>query len=176
MSPTTKQTNWGRLADQAAEADQRQRAIDDPGGYHGDIAASELHWFDHGVWLRRDPDTGEWAGYHAADGTAVGEGERGADWRPWTQAFDDSEAPFFRWFVGAQTNACFNGVDRHVLGGRGPHAAFRFEGDRWDPSRNDGRRVGSSQSPRLPPTDDRSPNRYDQRSGRGNKSLPQRPT
>jgi acrylyl-CoA reductase (NADPH)/3-hydroxypropionyl-CoA dehydratase/3-hydroxypropionyl-CoA synthetase len=47
--------------------------------------------------------------------------------------------PSFRWFHGARTNACFNEVDRHVLGGRGAATAIIFEGDRWDPSRNDGR-------------------------------------
>jgi acrylyl-CoA reductase (NADPH)/3-hydroxypropionyl-CoA dehydratase/3-hydroxypropionyl-CoA synthetase len=132
---------FGQLADAAAERTHRQRALTDPGGYHGDIAATELHWFDEptGAWLTRDPATGDWSGFSAGDGSPLPPGARESGWTPWTQAFDDSDAPFYRWFDGAQTNACFNEVDRHVLAGRGDHAAFRFEGDRWDPSRNDGR-------------------------------------
>ncbi|GIR70682.1 MAG: hypothetical protein CM15mP74_19330 [Halieaceae bacterium] len=58
---------------------------------------------------------------------------------PWSTALDDSAAPFFRWFVDGQTNACFNLLDRHVLAGRGAQQSVVFEGDRWDPSKNEGR-------------------------------------
>ena len=58
---------------------------------------------------------------------------------PWTTAFDDAEAPFYRWFAGGLTNACFNEVDVHVLAGRGRQIAFHFEGDRWDPAADGGR-------------------------------------
>jgi len=132
---------WGRLADADDEAGQRRAARDDPGGYHGSIAAAELHWYDAGTghWLNRDPASGTWQGFDADTGAPVEAASRPPDWTPWQQAFDDSDAPFFRWFVGASTNACFNEVDRHVLAGRGEHEAFCFEGDRWDPSRNGGR-------------------------------------
>ncbi|MEX1363588.1 MAG: AMP-binding protein, partial [Nannocystaceae bacterium] len=132
---------WGRLADDADEERQRSIATTDPGTYHGDIAASELHWYDEqtSAWLRRHPQTGEWSGVLGEDGKPTAPGIRPADWRPWTQGFDDGDAPLFRWFVGARTNACFNELDRHVLGGRGQHPAMLFEGDRWDPSKNDGR-------------------------------------
>jgi len=36
-------------------------------------------------------------------------------WTPWRALVDASEAPYFRWFHGARTNACFNAVDRHLL-------------------------------------------------------------
>jgi acrylyl-CoA reductase (NADPH) / 3-hydroxypropionyl-CoA dehydratase / 3-hydroxypropionyl-CoA synthetase len=132
---------WGRLRDPVHEQEARRRAVEDPGGYHGDIAASELHWYDaeRDAWLRRDPHTGAWSGFGAHDGAPVAEGAREAEWRPWARAFDDAEAPFFRWFVGARTNACFNEIDRHVLAGDGARVAFVFEGDRWDPSKNGGR-------------------------------------
>jgi acrylyl-CoA reductase (NADPH)/3-hydroxypropionyl-CoA dehydratase/3-hydroxypropionyl-CoA synthetase len=123
---------WGVLSSAAEEDRQRQRAIEDPGSYHGDIAASELHWFDRGRWLTRSP-AGGW-------GQLTGEGKLpDDDWRPWSLAFDDRDAPFYRWFCGARTNACFNEVDRHVLAARGEHTALIFEGDRWDPSLNAGR-------------------------------------
>jgi acrylyl-CoA reductase (NADPH)/3-hydroxypropionyl-CoA dehydratase/3-hydroxypropionyl-CoA synthetase len=137
MTQADSLDSWGRLDSQAAEDQQRRQALDNPGSYHGDIAAAELHWFADGSWFNRDPASGEWHGYSAATGDAcIGPAP---DWRPWTTAFDDSAAPFYRWFRGAATNACFNEVDRHVLAGKGERAAFVFEGDRWDPSKNDGR-------------------------------------
>jgi len=137
----TDNVEWGRLAGADDEDRQRREALDDPGAYHGAIASAELHWHDPdaGLWLTRDPASGQWTGFDAATGEPAGSRAPLPDWTPWTQAFDDTDAPFFRWFVGARTNACFNEVDRHVLAGRGEHDAFRFEGDRWDPSRNDGR-------------------------------------
>ncbi|MEJ2541511.1 MAG: AMP-binding protein, partial [Gemmatimonadota bacterium] len=136
-------SRFGSLGEDAAEGDHRRRVIEDPGRYHGDIAASELHWYDPdlGAWLNRDPETGGWSGHTAKDGAEVGSAAapaRPTEWRPWETAFDDSEAPFYRWFAGARTNACFNELDRHVLAGRGEDTALIFEGDRWDPSRNDG--------------------------------------
>ena len=137
----TARLDWGRLTGADDEARQRHAALTDPGAYHGTIAASELHWHDpsSNAWLNRDPSGGQWQGFHSATGAPLEAPPRPADWTPWEQAFDSSDAPFYRWFVGAQTNACFNEVDRHVLAGRGEHEAFRFESDRWDPSRNAGR-------------------------------------
>ena len=132
---------WGQLHSVEEERAVRQKARHDPGAFHGDIAAGELHWFDGelNAWLSRGPGDGDWAGYAVDSGDAIAPGARPAGWHPWATAFDDSSAPFYRWFRGASTNACFNEVDRHVLSGRGAHPAFRFEGDRWDPSHNDGR-------------------------------------
>jgi len=45
----------------------------------------------------------------------------------WDKVLDDSNAPFYRWFVGGKTNICYNAVDRHAFGlGRG-QAAIIFE-------------------------------------------------
>src|SRR5512138_453332 len=33
---------------------------------------------------------------------------------PWERVLDDSQAPFFKWFVGAKTNIVFNALERHV--------------------------------------------------------------
>ena len=35
---------------------------------------------------------------------------------PWDQVLDDSAAPFFKWFTGAQTNIVHNCLDRHLKG------------------------------------------------------------
>lgn len=126
---------WGRVRSTAEEEQQRAAAKADPGSYHGAIAASELHWFDGSTWVRREPE-GVWHGSGAEEAIT---GAHGPDWTPWHTAFDDSDAPFYRWFAGGRTNACFNEIDRHVLNGRGGETAIIFEGDRWDPSRNDGR-------------------------------------
>ena len=60
-------------------------------------------------------------------------------WTPWQSVLDESAAPYYKWFTGGQTNACFNLVDRHLLLGRADKTAIIFEGDRWDPSKNNGR-------------------------------------
>src|SRR5512143_3360936 len=37
------------------------------------------------------------------------------DWHaPWTKVLDDSQKPFFKWFVGAKTNIVYNAIDRHL--------------------------------------------------------------
>jgi propionyl-CoA synthetase len=44
--------------------------------------------------------------------------------RPWSRVLDDSRAPFYRWFAGAETNTCYNALDRHVEEGRGAQPAL----------------------------------------------------
>ncbi|MBP2311129.1 AMP-binding protein [Azospirillum soli] len=113
---------------------QRAACEADPGAFHGAVAAETIHWFDGASWLMRESD-GVWRGWNAA----TGEPAERHDWTPWAQAFDGSEAPFYRWFVGARTNAAFNEVDRHVLSGHGSEVAYWYEGDRWDAAANNGR-------------------------------------
>jgi acrylyl-CoA reductase (NADPH)/3-hydroxypropionyl-CoA dehydratase/3-hydroxypropionyl-CoA synthetase len=119
---------------------QRDRARADPGAFHGDIARRELHWYlpDDGTWATFDEAADAWTGFDA-DGCDPVELDYGREYEPWDVAFDDSDPPMYRWFAGGETNACFNEVDRHVLAGHGDEVAYHFEGDRWDPSRNDGR-------------------------------------
>jgi len=40
---------------------------------------------------------------------------------------DFDNPPFFRWFVGAECNTCYNAVDRHVEDGRGDQAAIIYD-------------------------------------------------
>jgi propionyl-CoA synthetase len=55
--------------------------------------------------------------------------------RPWDHVLDDSHAPFYRWFVGGETNLCYNAVDRHALGERRGQAALIWESSETGQSR-----------------------------------------
>ncbi|HEX6616315.1 MAG TPA: AMP-binding protein, partial [Gemmatimonadales bacterium] len=44
--------------------------------------------------------------------------------RRWDAVLDRSRAPFYRWFPGAETNTCYNALDRHVEGGRADQVAL----------------------------------------------------
>ena len=129
--------NWGILSSQQDEDQARSQAVSSPADYHALIAAQELHWFDasQGQWVSKDV-SGSWQGW---DSATADNAKAATDWAPWSAALDTTAAPFYRWFVDGQTNACFNLLDRHVLSGRGKQQALVFEGDRWDPSKNDGR-------------------------------------
>jgi len=55
------------------------------------------------------------------------------DWQaPWTKVLDDSEKPFFKWFVGAKTNIVYNAIDRHLKGARRNKLALIWEGEKGD--------------------------------------------
>jgi len=43
------------------------------------------------------------------------------------RVLDDSNPPFYRWFVGGKTNLCYNAVDRHALGPKRGQAAVIWE-------------------------------------------------
>ena len=50
------------------------------------------------------------------------------DWiKPWDKVLDDSDKPFYRWFVGAECNTCYNALDRHILSGRGEQVALIYD-------------------------------------------------
>ncbi|MBO9341131.1 MAG: AMP-binding protein [Roseiflexus sp.] len=119
---------------------QRQAALADPGAFHGAIARSAIHWYDRrlGAWITWDEEGGCWKGLRHSDGAPV-DVPYGPEYEPWERAFNGDDPPFYRWFEGGLTNACFNEVDRHVLTGYGDEVAFYFEGDRWDSSLNNGR-------------------------------------
>jgi acetyl-CoA synthetase len=52
------------------------------------------------------------------------------DWfDSWDRVLDDSDAPFFKWFVGGKLNASYNCLDRHVDAGRGDKVAFHWRGE-----------------------------------------------
>jgi acetyl-CoA synthetase len=52
------------------------------------------------------------------------------DWfRTWDTVLDDSNPPFYEWFVGGTLNASFNCLDRHVEAGIGDRVAFHWRGE-----------------------------------------------
>ena len=118
----------------------RAAVLADPGAFHAD-AARKLSWFvatagPNGAWLSFAG--GRWQGWDAVTAASV-VADLPAGFEPWTTAFDASDPPFFKWFAGGRTNACFTEVDRHVLAGHGDEAALIFEGDRWDMAADGGR-------------------------------------
>ncbi|MFO7320114.1 MAG: acetate--CoA ligase [Chloroflexota bacterium] len=50
----------------------------------------------------------------------------------WDRVLDRSQAPFFKWFVGAKTNIVYNALDRHVKTWRKNKVALIFEGEPGD--------------------------------------------
>ncbi|MGJ3647817.1 AMP-binding protein [Sphingomonas sp. GlSt437] len=133
VNPVRSRADWEAM---------RKAALDDPGSFHGDIAARTIHWFvgeigAAGAWIMRSED-GSWQGWDAATGAAVSPGLP-ADFAPWDLAFDASDPPHWKWFSGGRTNGAFNEVDRHVLSGHGDETALIFEGDRWDMAADGGR-------------------------------------
>ncbi|WP_299787826.1 propionyl-CoA synthetase [uncultured Shewanella sp.] len=46
--------------------------------------------------------------------------------RSWDRVLDDSKAPIYSWFAGAELNTCYNAVDRHVENGRGDQVAIQY--------------------------------------------------
>ena len=50
------------------------------------------------------------------------------DWfRPWDKVFDAQEGAYGRWFAGAETNTCYNCLDRHVARGRAGQTALIYD-------------------------------------------------
>lgn len=55
---------------------------------------------------------------------------RELEWyQPWEKVLDDSEAPFFKWFVGGKTNIIHNAIDRHLKTWRRNKLALIWEGE-----------------------------------------------
>jgi acetyl-CoA synthetase len=55
------------------------------------------------------------------------------DWfKKWDKVLDDSEAPFYKWFVGGQTNIAHNALDRHTKTWRRNKLALIWEGEPGD--------------------------------------------
>jgi acetyl-CoA synthetase len=51
---------------------------------------------------------------------------------PWETVLDDSNAPFYKWFVGAKVNIVHNALDRHMRTATRNKAALIFEGEPGD--------------------------------------------
>jgi acetyl-CoA synthetase len=67
----------------------------------------------------------------------AGEAEKLSWFRKWDTVLDDSNPPFYKWFVGGELNASYNCLDRHVEAGLGDRVAFHWrgeEGEERDPT------------------------------------------
>ena len=122
---------------------QRQSAQKDPGKFHGDIAKREIFWYakELDAWVKQVQrhEGLMWVGIDAKTGKILSHVPLSKDYTPWQCSFNEAHPPFYGWFEGGFTNACFNEVDAHVIAGRGAEIAFIFEGDRWDSTLNSGR-------------------------------------
>jgi len=47
--------------------------------------------------------------------------------KPFDKVLDDSNLPFYRWFVGGELNTCYNALDLHIENGRGEQAALIYD-------------------------------------------------
>ncbi len=57
-----------------------------------------------------------------------GEAAEAISWyKKWDKVLDDSNPPFYRWFVGGELNTCYNAIDRHVEDGRGDQVAVIYD-------------------------------------------------
>jgi acetyl-CoA synthetase len=75
---------------------------------------------DPAVYERAARDPQAWWAEQAAD----------LHWsKPWETVLDDSNPPFYKWFVGGELNVSYNCLDRHVQAGLGERVAFHWRGE-----------------------------------------------
>ncbi|HTW11772.1 MAG TPA: acetate--CoA ligase [Solirubrobacteraceae bacterium] len=78
---------------------------------------------DPAIYEEADRD---WQGWWASQAEKL-------DWfQPWDQILDDSNPPFYKWFVGGKLNVSYNCIDRHVLAGNGGRVAYHWHGEEGD--------------------------------------------
>ncbi|MHA2503823.1 MAG: AMP-binding protein, partial [Candidatus Kariarchaeaceae archaeon] len=53
-------------------------------------------------------------------------------YKKWDKVLDDSNKPFYRWYVGAKTNIVHNAIDRHLKTATRNKLAFIWEGEPGD--------------------------------------------
>ncbi len=47
--------------------------------------------------------------------------------KKWDKVLDDSNKPFYRWFVGGEMNTCYNALDLHIDNGYGDQVALIYD-------------------------------------------------
>ena len=88
------------------------------------VAQSYIQWlspFSATVKETSNNEQVQWVGWHGGSAERL---QMSGGWAPWQVCCDDTEKPFVRWFLGGQTSAVFNEVDRHVLQMHGKATAF----------------------------------------------------
>src|SRR5437660_6260801 len=110
----TEQATGQALEQQLAELLEVER-FDPPEEFR-----KQALWNDPKVYEEAERDFQAWWARQA---------EELLDWfEPWDQVLDDSDPPFYKWFVGGKINASHNCLDRHVEAGRGERVAFHWRG------------------------------------------------
>jgi len=61
--------------------------------------------------------------------------------KKWEQVLDDSNPPFYRWFVGGETNLAYLDTDWQLALGRKNKVALIWEGEPWDETLNQPKEV-----------------------------------
>jgi propionyl-CoA synthetase len=57
-----------------------------------------------------------------------GEAAEDCHWyKKWDKVLDDTNKPFYRWFVGGEINTCYNALDLHIDSGRGDQLALIYD-------------------------------------------------
>src|SRR5260370_1194638 len=83
---------------------------------------AQANWNDPSIYQRADADP---EAFWAEQAKAI-------DWfKPWDKVLE-WDVPWAKWFVGAEVNASYNCVDRHLQGWRRNTAAIVFEGEPGD--------------------------------------------
>ena len=75
---------------------------------------------DPGIYAQADAD---WQGWW------VSQAERLHWFKKWDRVLDDSNPPFYKWFVGGKLNVSYNCLDRHVENGLGDRVAYHWHGE-----------------------------------------------
>ena len=75
---------------------------------------------DPSIYEQADRD---WQGWWAS------EAEKLHWFEKWDRVLDDSNPPFYKWFVGGKLNVSYNCLDRHIQAGNGSRVAFHWHGE-----------------------------------------------
>src|SRR3954449_13434828 len=73
-----------------------------------------------------DEAEGDWKGFWEQQADTLDWSER------WDTVLDDSDPPFYKWFVGGKLNVAHNCLDRHVEAGRGDRVAYHWHGEQGE--------------------------------------------
>src|SRR3954466_11767419 len=114
MEGTTKA--WGEEIERELEQLLDQELFEPPAEFREHALISDESVYEEAAkdperyWAKRSEELLDWA-------------------EPWGTVLDESEAPFYKWFVGGKLNASAQALDRHVEAGRGDRVAFHWRGE-----------------------------------------------
>ena len=99
-------------------------------------AMLDIESFDPPAEFVRNANLSDPSIYETAEedwqGWWVSQAERLHWFKKWDQVLDDSNPPFYKWFVGGKLNVSYNCLDRHVEAGLGDRVAYHWHGEEGD--------------------------------------------